>query len=410
MKENRTAENRPAYRSLKPSTLLSPTPVALVSCAEKGRPERRNLLTVAWAGTVNSEPPMLSISVRKSRYSHDMILDSGEFVVNLTDEALCRAADFCGVRSGRDLDKAAAMGLSYDPADGLETAPAVRGAPVCLSCRVRRVLELGSHDLFLSEVVAVRVRADLMDENGGLHLEKAGLVGYNHGLYQGLGRVLGFFGWSVARGDVCRRRMEAFGAEERFELKSARYLAGETLRAAVRPGDRVIDATMGNGHDTQFLCELVGPGGRVYAFDIQEQALARTEERLREAGLADRAELFRVGHENMAERVSGPVSAVVFNLGWLPGGDHRVTTRWETTRAALEAGLELLCPLGVLTVCVYPGHAEGERERGELLSFAAGLSNRRFSVLRQSFPNAGPGAPECLVIQKLRGKTPPDGK
>ena len=202
----------------------------------------------------------------------------------------------------------------------------------------------------------------------------------------------------------------AGGSMMGYELKSARYLARDVLMQVLQPGDAAVDATMGNGHDTQFLCELVGPGGRVYAFDIQEQALARTEERLREAGLADRAELFRVGHENMAGRVSGPVSAVVFNLGWLPGGDHRVTTRWETTRAALAAGLELLCPLGVLTVCVYPGHAEGERERGELLSFAAGLSNRRFSVLRQSFPNAGPGAPECLVIQKLRGKTPPDGK
>lgn len=402
MKENRTAENLFAYRSLKPSTMLSPTPVALVSCAEKGHPERRNLITVAWAGTVDSEPPMLSISVRKSRYSHDMILNSGEFAVNLTDEALCRAADFCGVRSGRDLDKAEAAGLSYDPAEGLETAPAVRGAPVTLSCRVRQVLELGSHDLFLAEIVAVRVRADLMDEKGGLHLEKAGLVGYNHGLYQRLGETLGFFGWSVAREDICRRRMEALRAESAYELKSARYLAGDALKAAVRPGDRVVDATMGNGHDTLFLCELVGPAGKVYAFDIQEQALENTRERLREAGMADRAELFRLSHERMEERVDGPVSAAVFNLGWLPGGDHRVTTRWETTRAALEAALRLLRPLGILTVCVYPGHPEGDRERRELISFAAGLSNRKYSVLRQSFLNAGPGAPECLVIQKLR--------
>jgi len=198
------------YVPLPPTVMLNPTPVVLVSCAEKERPENRNLVTVAWAGTVNSDPPMLSVSLKKERYSHGLILGSGEFVVNLVDEALSRAADFCGVRSGRDLDKAAALGLRYVPAEKMAVAPALDGAPASMSCRVKQVLELGSHDLFLADIVAVRIRGDLVDEKGGLHLEKAGLIAYNHGLYQQLGAVTGFFGWSVAREEVRRRRMAPF--------------------------------------------------------------------------------------------------------------------------------------------------------------------------------------------------------
>ena len=198
------------YVSMNPSTMLNPTPVVLVSCGEKGNPANRDLVTLAWAGTVNSEPPMVSVSVRKERYSHGLISGSGEFVVNLVDEALAKATDFCGVRSGRDLDKASALGLKLIPAEGMETAPRVDGAPVSLSCKVRQVLELGSHDMFLGEVVAVAVRKDLLDEKGALHLEKAGLIAYSHGLYQKLGEVMGFFGWSVAREDVFKRRMSAY--------------------------------------------------------------------------------------------------------------------------------------------------------------------------------------------------------
>ncbi len=181
--------------SFPPSTMLNPAPVVLVSSAEKGKPENRNMVTVAWAGTINSDPPMVSISLRKDRYSHGLILGSGEFVINLVDEGLSRATDFCGVRSGRDLDKAAETGLRYLPAEGMETAPAVEGAPVWLSCRVKQVLELGSHDMFLAEVAAVSVRDDLVDDRGGIHLERAGLIAYSHGLYQRLGEVTGFFGW-----------------------------------------------------------------------------------------------------------------------------------------------------------------------------------------------------------------------
>lgn len=185
-----------------------------------------------------------------------------------------------------------------------------------------------------------------------------------------------------------------------YELRSARYLAADILRQAVAPGDRVVDATMGNGHDTLFLCQLVGEKGRVYAFDVQEKAVESTKKRLEEAGVLSRAALFCLGHEQMAEKVKEPVSAVVFNLGWLPGGDHTVTTHWETTEKAVESALSLLKPLGVLVICAYPGHAEGDRERSALTAFLSALAPQRFNVLHQKFLNAGPGAPECFAVQK----------
>ena len=187
-----------------------------------------------------------------------------------------------------------------------------------------------------------------------------------------------------------------------YELRSARYLAADILERAVLPGDTVVDATMGNGHDTLFLCQLVGEGGRAYAFDVQEKAVESTQKRLEEAGVLSRAALFCLGHEHMAEKVTEPGSAVVFNLGWLPGGDHSVTTHWETTKKAVESALSLLKPLGVLVICAYPGHQEGDRERAALTDFLSALPPQRFNVLHQKFLNAGPGAPECFVIQKQR--------
>ena len=198
------------YQTIPPATMLNPTPVVLVSCAEKGSPENRNMVTVAWTGTVNSDPPMVSISLKKERYSHELILGSGEFVINLVDETMCRAVDYCGVRSGRDTDKAKETGLRYEPAEKMRYAPAVAGAPARISCRVTQRIELGSHDLFLAAVEAVQIRGDLMDENGAIHLERAKLVAYNHGLYQQLGPVLGFFGYAVARDQIIERRMAAY--------------------------------------------------------------------------------------------------------------------------------------------------------------------------------------------------------
>ena len=190
--------------------------------------------------------------------------------------------------------------------------------------------------------------------------------------------------------------------ERMYELKSARYVAAEIFRAVLENGDRAIDATMGNGHDTEMLCRLVGAEGRVYAFDIQEAAVASTRNRLKEAGLLNRAELFHTGHERMDEMVAGPVKLVAFNLGWLPGGDHQVTTRTETTLSAIRQALALLEPMGVLVICVYPGHPEGEREKEAVKEMLRGLSSREYNVLAHQFINAGPGAPLCFVAQRQR--------
>ena len=188
--------------------------------------------------------------------------------------------------------------------------------------------------------------------------------------------------------------------EARYVLKNARYLAADVMRRALRPGDIAVDATMGNGHDTLFLAELVGETGRVYAFDVQEQALANTRERLEQAGLSHRATLLLAGHETMAAHVPPGVQAIMFNLGWLPGAAHGVTTRTQTTLRAVDAACALLLPGGVLTVCIYPGHEEGERELEALSRLAQGLSNHEYNALWHRFSNAGPGAPQMLLVQR----------
>ena len=198
------------FRTFDPCTLLAPVPAVMVSCKGLEKDCKPNIITIAWAGTVNSDPPMVSISVRKHRFSHHMIKESGEFVVNLVDEERCKATDFCGVRSGKDVDKFAHCGLTPMPAIGMEHAPAIAECPAYLACKVRHVLELGSHDMFVGEVVGVQVRGDLFDEDGSLHLERAGLVAYNHGVYQRTAEVLGFFGYSVARKEVFERRMKQY--------------------------------------------------------------------------------------------------------------------------------------------------------------------------------------------------------
>ena len=190
--------------------------------------------------------------------------------------------------------------------------------------------------------------------------------------------------------------------ESRFELKAARHLAAEHLAGTVRPGDTVIDATAGNGHDTCFLAELVGAEGKVFAFDVQEKAIESTREKLREQGLLSRVMLIRDGHQHMKDHVQAPVRSVSFNLGWLPGGDKALTTRWETTREALDQALELLLPGGICTVCAYPAHEAGEEERRSLEAYLSALRPQEFNVLQERFLNAGPGAPECFVIQKMK--------
>lgn len=183
--------------SWKPGTLIYPLPAVLVSCG--ATPDEYNLLTVAWTGTVCTAPPMCYISVRPERHSYGIIRRTGEFVINLTTRDLARAADWCGVRSGRDYDKFREMGLT--PGKALEVAaPIVEESPVSIECRVRQVLELGTHDMFLAEVVAVQVDADYIDPaTGRFCLERACPIVYSHGEYFALGEALGHFGWSVRK-------------------------------------------------------------------------------------------------------------------------------------------------------------------------------------------------------------------
>ena len=183
--------------SWKPGTLIYPLPAVLVSCG--ATPGEYNLLTVAWTGTVCIDPPMCYVSVRPERHSYGIIRRTGEFVINLTTRGLARAADWCGVRSGRDYDKFREMGLT--PGKALKVAaPIVEESPVSIECRVRQVLELGTHDMFLAEVVAVQVDADYIDPaTGRFCLERACPIVYSHGEYFALGEALGHFGWSVRK-------------------------------------------------------------------------------------------------------------------------------------------------------------------------------------------------------------------
>lgn len=183
--------------------MLYPVPAVMVSVGREG--EKPNIITVAWAGTVNSDPPMLSISVRKERYSHAILSETREFVVNLVHEPLVRACDFCGVRSGRDVDKFAEMKLTASAVEGV-CAPAVAESPVNLACKVTQIIPLGSHDLFLAEIVSVTVDERYMDEKGTFHLNDAGLVAYSHGTYFKLGEALGTFGYSVRRKPKKKKR------------------------------------------------------------------------------------------------------------------------------------------------------------------------------------------------------------
>ena len=193
------------FVSLKPGTLLAPVPAVMVSCGEKG--QTPNIITIAWAGTVCSEPPMCSVSVRKERYSYGIIKKTGEFVINLCGQGQMKAMDYCGVRSGRDTDKFAACGLTPVEVPGFD-APAIGECPIYLACKVKAVQELGSHDLFLGEITRMGVKPALMDPDGKIDFSRADLVAYNHGVYYALGAALGFYGYSVAAQDVLERRMK----------------------------------------------------------------------------------------------------------------------------------------------------------------------------------------------------------
>lgn len=180
----------------KPGNMLYPLPVVLVSLAD--RDGKYNIITIAWTGTVCTNPPMVSISVRPDRYSFPILKETGEFVINLTNKKLVRAADFCGVKSGREIDKFKALKLTPLPAEKVG-APLIGESPVNIECRVRQVMALGSHHMFLADVESVHADREYMDEKGKFHLDQAEPIVYSHGAYFACGEQLGRFGYSVRK-------------------------------------------------------------------------------------------------------------------------------------------------------------------------------------------------------------------
>ena len=195
-------------QSWKPGNMLYPLPVVMVSAADKEG--RDDIITVAWAGTVCTNPPMVSISIRPERYSYHMIRETGEFVINLTTEELAFATDYCGVKSGRDVDKFKETGLTREKAEKVK-APMIAEAPVSIECKVKEIRELGSHHMFIAQVAAVHADEKYMDEKNRFDLNRARPIVYSHGEYLGTGKKLGTFGYSVKKAKKQakkRRKME----------------------------------------------------------------------------------------------------------------------------------------------------------------------------------------------------------
>lgn len=190
-------------QSWKPGNMLYPLPAVMVSCQREG--EKPNIITLAWVGTVCSDPAMVSISVRPERYSYDIIRETGEFVINLTTEELLYATDYCGVKSGRDIDKYKEMNLTPLNSEKI-SAPGISESPVCIECKVQNELALGSHTMFVAEVVNITVDEAYLKENGRFALNESGLVAYSHGTYFSLGKPLGTFGYSVKKAKIRKKK------------------------------------------------------------------------------------------------------------------------------------------------------------------------------------------------------------
>lgn len=232
-----TSREAAAYSkvSWKPGNMLYPVPAVMVSCARPG--EKPNIITIAWVGTICSDPPMLSISVRKERYSYDILKETREFVVNLVTENLIQAADTCGVKSGRDTDKYKELKLTPLPSNNIQ-APGIAESPVNLECVVTEIKKLGSHDLFLAKIVGVTVDEKYLDSKGKFNLNSTGLVAYSHGEYYELGRKLGTFGYSVKKGGLPRKRQSGDGRKQNEAGKKQ----GETGRKQSEPGRKPVES------------------------------------------------------------------------------------------------------------------------------------------------------------------------
>ena len=186
----------------KGAPLLAPVPAVMVTC---GSMETANIITVGWAGIINTRPPMCYISLRTERHSYSLVKESGEFVINLPTKNLAKAVDFCGVRSGREYNKFSECNLTPTLGSALQT-PIIKEAPLALSCKVQQIIELDTHHMFIAEIVAVDVDENLITKNGELNLEKANLIAYSHGEYFALGEKLGSFGFSVKKERTKPRR------------------------------------------------------------------------------------------------------------------------------------------------------------------------------------------------------------
>jgi len=214
---------------IKPGTMVYPVPSVMVSCSDKNG--NNNIITVAWTGTICSDPPMAYISIRPERFSYDMIKESGCFVINIPTEKLVKEMDYCGVASGRDIDKFHACGLTPG-SSSIVSAVLIEECPVNIECKVKEILPLGSHSMFLAEVVAVNVNENIFSKTGKIHLNKAGLVSYCHGEYRALGATIGTFGYSVRKkpmkqGDEIKKVTKAKAAAEkaaRTEEKTKKML------------------------------------------------------------------------------------------------------------------------------------------------------------------------------------------
>lgn len=179
----------------KPGTMVYPLPAVMVSCGDM---DNSNIITIAWTGIINTDPAMTYISVRKERHSYNMIKEAGEFVINLTNEDLVKATDFCGVKSGRDIDKFKEAKLTKEKAT-IVKCPMIKEAPISIECRVKEIKELGSHDMFMAEILAVNVDDKYLDETGAFNMQKCNLIAYSHGKYYSLGEQLGKFGYSIQK-------------------------------------------------------------------------------------------------------------------------------------------------------------------------------------------------------------------
>ncbi len=187
----------------KPGTIIYPLPAVMVSCGDN--PEEYNIITIAWTGTINSDPPMCYISVRPGRHSYDIIKRTGEYVINLTTEKLAKATDWCGCRSGRKYDKWKEMNLTPAPAK-IVKAPIIEESPVNIECVVKDIVELGTHHMFISDVVSVSVDDEYLNENDAFSFSKANPLVYSHGHYFGMGDRIGKFGWSVEKKKKNRKK------------------------------------------------------------------------------------------------------------------------------------------------------------------------------------------------------------